>query len=113
MMKAVWRICAGFWESTRHEFLPHYVTVNELLKKLETGELETLRRKMIKAILRRRTFEEARFLGKYWLVIFDATGLFHFHERHCPHCLKKTMNKGKQKTKRRSIIIVCWRQNWY
>lgn len=82
-----------------HEFLPHYVTVNEFLKKLDTEELETLRRKMIKAILRRRKFEEARFLGKYWLIIFDATGLFHFHERHCPHCLKKVLNKGTKEEK--------------
>ena len=83
----------------RHEFLPHYVTVNEFLKKLDTGELETLRRRMIKTILRRRKFEDARFLGKYWLVIFDATGLFHFHERHCAHCLKKTLNKGSKEEK--------------
>ena len=83
----------------RHEFLPHYVTVNEFLKKLDTRELETLRRKMIKTLLRRRKFEDARFLGKYWLVIFDATGLFHFHKRHCAHCLKKVLNKGTKEEK--------------
>lgn len=82
-----------------HEFLPHYVTVNDFLKKLDTEELETLRRKMIKTILRRRKFEDARFLGKYWLVIFDATGLFHFQDRHCPHCLKKVRNKGTKEEK--------------
>lgn len=82
-----------------HEFLPHYVTVNEFLKKLDTEELEILRRKMIKTILRKRKFEEARFLGKYWLIIFDATGLFHFHERHCAHCLKKVLNKGTKEEK--------------
>lgn len=82
-----------------HEFLPHYVTVNEFLKKLDTQELETLRRKMIKTILRKRKFEEAKFLGKYWLIIFDATGLFHFHERHCAHCLKKVLNKGSKEEK--------------
>nr|WP_308624410.1 hypothetical protein [uncultured Eisenbergiella sp.] len=48
---------------------------------------------MIKKILRKRKFEGAGFLGKYWLVIFDATGLFHFQDRHCPHCLKKVMDK--------------------
>ncbi|MDE7430923.1 MAG: hypothetical protein K2N34_03275 [Lachnospiraceae bacterium] len=40
-------------------------------------------------------FEDARFLGKYWLIIFDAAGLFHFKEHHCQNCLKKTLNKGK------------------
>lgn len=82
-----------------HEFLPHYVTVNDFLFKLETGELERLRKKMICALLRRRKFEDAKFLGKYWLVIFDATGLFHFPERHCPHCLKKVINKGTKEEK--------------
>lgn len=82
-----------------HEFLPHYVTINEFLSRLETGELEQLRKNMIRALLRRRKFEDARFLGEYWLVIFDATGLFHFPERHCPHCLKKVMNKGTPEEK--------------
>lgn len=77
-----------------HEFLPHYVTINEFLSKMDTGELEKLRGQMIHALLRRRKFEDARLLGKYWMVIFDATGLFHFKERHCPHCLKKVLNKG-------------------
>ena len=79
-----------------HEFLPHYVTINEFLSKLDTEELEKLRSQMIHALLRRRKFEDARFLGKYWMIIFDATGLFHFKERHCPHCLKKILNKGEK-----------------
>ena len=80
-----------------HDFLPHYVTVNEFLSKMDTEELEKLRSMMVHALLRRRKFEEARLLGKYWMVIFDATGLFHFKERHCPNCLKKTLNKGTEK----------------
>lgn len=83
----------------RHEFLPHYVTLNEFLFKLGTGELERLRKKMVRALLRRRKFEDARFLGKYWMLIFDATGLFHFPERHCPRCLKKVMNQGTEEEK--------------
>lgn len=82
-----------------HEFLPHYVTLNGFLSRLETGELERLRKNMVRALLRRRKFEDARFLGKYWLLVFDATGLFHFPERHCPHCLKKVMNKGTAEEK--------------
>lgn len=76
------------------EFLPHYITINECLEKLDPKELEKLRTKMIRKLIRKRTFEHARFLGKYWAVIVDATGLFHFKEKHCEHCLKKTYNKG-------------------
>jgi len=78
-----------------HEFLPHYATINEFLSRMDTGELEKLRSQMIHTLLARRKFEGARFQDKYWLVIFDATGLFHFKERHCANCLKKTLNKGK------------------
>ena len=49
---------------------------------------------MVHALLRRKKFEDARLLGKYWMVIFDATRLFHFKERHCPHCLEKVLDKG-------------------
>ena len=44
------------------------------------------------------------FPDKYWLVIFDATGLFHFSERHCPHCLKKVLRKGIKEEK--AIFII-------
>lgn len=76
-----------------HEFLPHYVTINEFFSKMDTGEPEKLRGQMIHALLRRRKFEDARFPGEYRMVIFDATGLFHFKER---HCLKKVLNKGME-----------------
>lgn len=55
------------------EFLPHYITINECLEKLDPQELEKFRTKMIRKLLRKRTFEEARFFGKYWPVIVDAT----------------------------------------
>lgn len=58
------------------EFLPHYVTINDLLKKLELSELEKLRNRLVYDLLRSRRFESARF-QKRWLVIIDATGLFH------------------------------------
>lgn len=81
------------------EFLPHYVTINECLEKLDPEELNKLRQKMIYKLLRKRSFEGARFLSKYWLVIVDATQLFYFNKKHCDHCLKKTTNKGKENEK--------------
>lgn len=78
------------------EFLPHYVTINECLERLDPLELEKFRNKMIKKLLRKRSFEDSRFLGKYWTVIVDATQLFHFNKKHCEHCLKRTVKKGKE-----------------
>lgn len=81
--------------------LPHYVTVNDCLKQLDPKELEKIRKKMIKKLILKRSFENARFLNKYWLIIVDATQIYHFKEKHCEHCLRKTFtNKetGEKKT---------------
>ena len=77
-------------------YLPHYVTVNECLSKLQPKELEKIRKKMIYGLIRKKSFDEAKFLGSHWLVIVDATQLFCFKERHCAHCLTKTYNKGTE-----------------
>jgi len=78
------------------DYLPHYVTVNECLRKLDNAELEKIRKKMIYSLIRKKSFDSGKFLGKNWLVIVDATQLFSFRERHCEHCLTKTFNKGTE-----------------
>ena len=86
-------------ELEEKDYLPHYVTINECLAKLETEELEKIRKKMIYNLIRKKSFDGAKFLGEYWLVIVDATQLFCFRERHCEHCLTKTINKGTKEEK--------------
>jgi len=76
--------------------LPHYVTINECLSRLDNEELEKIRKKMIYGLIRKKTFDKSKFLGQYWLVIVDATQIFRFKERHCPHCLTKTFNKDTE-----------------
>jgi len=78
------------------DYLPHYVTINECLSKLETEELEKIRKKMIYNLIRKKSFDDGKLMGKHWLVIIDATQMFFFKERHCKHCLKRTINKGKE-----------------
>jgi len=75
--------------------VPHYVTVNAALKKLDSSALEKIRKDMIKEIIRRKTFNGERLLGKKWKIIFDATYLYSFGQRHCEHCLTQTFNAGK------------------
>lgn len=81
------------------DYLPHYVTINECLSRLDNNELEKVRKKMIYGIIRKRSFEYGKFLGEKWLVIVDATQLFSFKERHCEHCLTKTINRGTPEKK--------------
>ena len=81
------------------DFLPCYVAINDCLAKLPNEELEKIRKKMVYNLIRKKSFDHAKFMGKYWLVIVDATQLFVFNERHCEHCLTRTVNKGKPNEK--------------
>jgi hypothetical protein len=83
------------------EELPHYVTINDCLKKMNPKELEKIRTSMIKALIRRKTFYDGRLLDRYWPVVVDATHICTFKERHCKHCLTKTTTNeetGEKKT---------------
>lgn len=70
--------------------IPHYVTVNDFMSRLNPDELSTIRTKMIKSLIRKRSFENARFLGQYWLIIVDATQLYTFKEKNDDQCLTRT-----------------------
>ena len=53
--------------------------------------MQNIKNKMIYGLIRKRTFEDARLMGKYWCVIIDATQLFSFRKEHCKHCMTKTV----------------------
>ena len=79
--------------------LPDYGTVNYYLEKLSPQCLSELRGKMVSMLIRSKVFNQNRVQGKYWTVIFDGTGLFHFKERHCENCLVRTdTNENGKKT---------------
>ena len=86
---------------TEIEEIPHYVTINDCLKKLDPAELENIKNKMIYGLIRKRTFEDARLMGKYWCVIIDGTQIFSFSERHCEHCMTRTV-KDKENDKEKT-----------
>lgn len=69
--------------------MPHYDTLNNYLEELSPECLDKLRSKMVGKLIRSKSFNPARIAGGYWRVVLDGTGLFHFKERHCEHCLKK------------------------
>ena len=56
------------------EELPHYVTLNDFLKRLETTELQKVRKDILYHLIRMKSFDKARFHGK-WKIIVDATWL--------------------------------------
>ena len=69
--------------------MPHYDTLNNYLEELLPECLHKLRAKMVGKLICSKSFNPARIAGGYWTVILDRTGLFHFKERHCEHCLKR------------------------
>lgn len=58
--------------------IPHSDSLNNYLKKLSPECLAELRKKMIKSLLRMKSFYGNRLLGKYWRIILDRTALYYF-----------------------------------
>ena len=73
--------------------------MNYYLEQLSPDCLSQLRRKMVAELIRSKVFNQNRLLNKYWIVVLDGTGLFHFKERHCENCLVReyTDEEGNQK----------------
>ena len=80
------------------EEMPHSDTLNYYLEKLSPECLSDIRKRMIKSLIRCKSFYTAKLFGKYWQVILDGTGLFYFKERHCASCLVTTVKNedGKE-----------------
>ncbi len=52
---------------------------------------------MVKSLIRSKAFLKNRIPGKYWPVVLDGTGLFHFREKHCDNCLVTTVTDEEGK----------------
>jgi len=58
-------------------------------------EIEELKAALVSGLIEQKIFRKFRFLGKFYLVAVDATGLVSFDYQHCEHCLSKTSKNGK------------------
>ncbi len=91
------RILSG---DERLEEMPHSDTLNYYLERLSPGCLADVRKQMVKSLIRMKSFNRSKLMGKYWRVIIDGTGLFYFKEKHCENCLVTTITheeNGKEK----------------
>ena len=73
--------------------MPHCDTLNYYLEKLSPKCLADVRKHMVKSLIRMKSFNRARLMGKYWRIIIDGTGLFYFKEKHCGNCLVTTITR--------------------
>ena len=85
-----------FLGDEKKDYLPHGVTENEFLAKLNPKELEKILQKMVYSMIRRKTFADARIFKK-WLVIVDATELDEGFQKKNEHYLSRCYNKGTEK----------------
>jgi hypothetical protein len=74
--------------------LPHPDTIDEVMRTLEPELLEELKAQLVGSLFEQKVLRHFRFLGKYYFVAVDATGMHTFNHKHCDHCLTKTSKHG-------------------
>lgn len=77
------------------ENVPHGDTLNYGYKRLKVEEVQEVICRCVEGLIRKKVLSCYRLLGVYYLVAIDGTGVVTFRERHCEHCLKKTMTNGE------------------
>ena len=75
------------------EYLPHHVTENDYLERLDPAELREVLYKMVYDMIRRKTFDAAKF-NKEWIVIVDGTQGYSGNRKINDACLERHHHKG-------------------
>ena len=84
-----------FFGVYRKDYLPHGVTLNEYFERLNPSELQRVQQKQVYEMIRRKSFDEARF-EKKWLVIVDGTQTYSGSRRLNEGCLERHYKKGTE-----------------
>lgn len=84
-----------FMGEEKKEYLPHGVTENEFLARMEPGELEEIQKDIVYSLIRRKTFNDARLSGK-WQVIVDATELDEGHQKKNEYYMSRCYHRGEK-----------------
>lgn len=77
------------------EMLPHHVTSNEYLERLNPDEIRKVLHRIVYDSIRRKTFDDARYKKK-WLIIIDGTQKYSGSRRINDKCLERHHNKGTE-----------------
>lgn len=80
------------------DYLPHYVTLNEYLEKLDPVEIENILYQICYDSIRRKSFNNGRFMKK-WMVIVDGTQTYEGPRKINSRCLERHHNKETEKEK--------------
>lgn len=74
--------------------LPHPDTIDGIMRVLKPEHLEGLRAELVSSLFEQKVLRSSRFLGKYYFVAVDATGMHTFDHKHCDQCLTRTSKHG-------------------
>jgi len=74
--------------------LPHPDTIDEVMRAIKPELMEELKAQLMGSLFEQKVLRHFRFLGKYYFVAVDATGMHTFDHKHCDHCLTKTSKHG-------------------
>ena len=87
------------------DYLPHGVTENEFLERPDPENLENIQKEIAYTMIRRKTFEDARVLKK-WQVIIDATELDEGYRKKNDSYLSRCYNRGEEEFRKyhRSVL---------
>ena len=85
----------SFIGADEKEYLPHGVTENEYLERLDSGELESIQSDIVYQMIRRKTFDDAKCSGR-WLVLIDGTELDEGNQQKNKNYLSRCYNRGKE-----------------
>lgn len=75
--------------------MPHGDSVNKVIALLEVSQIELLKHKMVKALLRRKTFHSNRYRGHWFRIAVDASGIGSYAHQRDEQCLHRTSKTGK------------------
>ena len=84
----------SFMGEKKKDYLPHGVTENEFLERLNPEELEKIQKEIAYAMIRRKTFDDARVMKK-WQVLVDATELDEGYQKKNDYYLSRCYNRGE------------------
>ena len=83
-----------FLGSGSKDYMPHGVTINEMLERLDPAELEKIQKDIAYKMTRRKTFDSAKVEG-HWMVLVDGTELDEGYRKKNEYYLSRTYNRGE------------------
>lgn len=69
---------------------PHGDTLDYTFSNLKPQQVQDCVTRLVEILIRKKVLERYRLLDRYYVIAIDGTGIYHFSERHCKHCLTRT-----------------------